>query len=45
MGWSSAGGINPMPTKFIEYITMSIHKASDVASQNSQAGNIEDPTI
>ena len=45
MWWSSAMGLGPTPTKLIEHVTMSIHMAPDVASQNSQTDIMEDPTI
>ena len=44
MWQSSAVGLNPMATKFTEYVTMSTHMVPEVASLNSWADIMEDPT-
>ena len=42
---SFAKGTIPMPTKFIEHVTISMHMALEVASWNNQADNMVDPSL
>ena len=45
MEQSSTRGTIPMPTKFIEHVTISMHMAQEVTSWNNQVDNMVDPTI